>query len=414
MKAYLWSVDKGPANLKPRRWRSFVEKKLPGIVIYLMVATLAGFVFFPHVVKTVPSGHVGVLWKRFQNGTVLDPRELKDEGIAFIWPWDELFLYDLRVKSIAENYSAISKDGVNMVASLNIRYRLKHDTIPTLHQVIGPDYLKLVGPGIASHMREVISQYNAEEVYSTARNQIQEKIRETTVGRLGDKMMEGEGTTSYSVAMRELVTIYDTLLFGIELPPAVVAAINRKAEQYYISEEYKFRIEREKRESERKKIEAQGIRDFQQTVSQGISDSYLRWRGIEATLQLSQSTNSKVVIIGSGSDRLPIILGNVDAPVPLPEKSVPPVENLRVQEKAPITSPVIPVEKTPAAASAKPLETVPGSGNAPTSPAAHSYSWGPLAVPTMDSLFSWMGRSTEQKSEPSKSAAEIPIATQAR
>jgi regulator of protease activity HflC (stomatin/prohibitin superfamily) len=318
------------------------------------------------------------------------------------------------VKSIAENYSAISKDGVNMVASLNIRYRLKHDTIPTLHQVIGPDYLKLVGPGIASHMREVISQYNAEEVYSTARNQIQEKIRETTVGRLGDKMMEGEGTTSYSVAMRELVTIYDTLLFGIELPPDVVAAINRKAEQYYISEEYKFRIEREKRESERKKIEAQGIRDFQQTVSQGISDSYLRWRGIEATLQLSQSTNSKVVIIGGGSDRLPVILGNVDAPVPLPVKSVPPVENLRVQEKAPITPAMIPVEKTLAAASAKPTETVPGSGKATTSPAAQSFSWGPLAVPTMDALLSWMGRSTERKSEPPKSAAEIPIAAQAR
>ena len=90
-------------------------------------------------------------------------------------------------------------------------------------------------------------------------------------------------------------------------------AINRKTEQYYISEEYKFRVERERRESERKKIEAEGIRDFQQTVSQGISDSYLRWRGIEATLQLSQSTNSKVVIIGNAKDGLPIILGNVDA-----------------------------------------------------------------------------------------------------
>jgi hypothetical protein len=79
-------------------------------------------------------------------------------------------------------------------------------------------------------------------------------------------------------------------------------------------EEYKFRVEREKRESERKKIEAEGIRDFQQTVSQGISESYLRWRGIEATLQLSQSTNAKVVVIGSGKDGLPIILGNVEYP----------------------------------------------------------------------------------------------------
>src|SRR5207248_5101440 len=83
---------------------------------------------------------------------------------------------------------------------------------------------------------------------------------------------------------------------------------------YYISEEYKFRVAREIRESERKKIEAEGIREFQQIVSQGISDSYLRWRGIEATVQLAQSPNSKIVIVGSGKDGLPIILGNVDSP----------------------------------------------------------------------------------------------------
>src|SRR4026207_1351665 len=113
--------------------------------------------------------------------------------------------------------------------------------------------------------------------------------------------------------MRDTVILYDILVAGIELPAAIVGAINRKTEQYYISEEYKFRVEREKRESERKKIEAEGIREFQRVVSQGISDSYLRWRGIEATLQLSQSTNSKVVIIGSAKDGLPLILGNMDA-----------------------------------------------------------------------------------------------------
>jgi regulator of protease activity HflC (stomatin/prohibitin superfamily) len=116
--------------------------------------------------------------------------------------------------------------------------------------------------------------------------------------------------------MSSVLILYDILVTGIELPAAIVDAINRKTEQYYIAEEYKFRIEREKRESERKKIEAQGIRDFQQTVSQGISDSYLRWRGIEATLQLSQSTNSKVIVIGTGKDGLPVILGNGDAAAP--------------------------------------------------------------------------------------------------
>ena len=95
----------------------------------------------------------------------------------------------------------------------------------------------------------------------------------------------------------------------------VNAAINRKIEQYYLVQEYGFRVEREKKESERKQIEANGIRDFQQTVTQGISDSYVRWRGIEATLQLAQSPNTKIVIIGSGKDGLPVILGNVDTPM---------------------------------------------------------------------------------------------------
>ena len=133
-------------------------------------------------------------------------------------------------------------------------------------------------------------------------------------------MFEREGDGSwYNAALRDTVVLYDTLLYGIELPESVIAAINRKAEQYYISEEYKFRIEREKKESERKRIEAEGIRDFQQIVSKGISDSYLRWRGIEATLQLAQSNNSKVVIFGSSKDGLPIILGNASAAAPPPE-----------------------------------------------------------------------------------------------
>src|SRR5215470_1280455 len=185
------------------------------------------------------------------------------------------------------------------------------------HQAVGPDYLQLlVRPGIGSLTREVMAQYTAEQVYSTARQEIQEKIRSLAEARLSEKMMEREGEEeSYRISLKDTIVLYDTLVQGIELPQVVAAAINRKTEQYYIAEEYKFRVEREKRESERKKIEAQGIRDFQQIVSQGISDSYLRWRGIEATLQLSQSTNSKVVIIGSGKGGLPIIL-NTDTAAP--------------------------------------------------------------------------------------------------
>src|SRR5499433_964280 len=326
MKVDLWPVDGMPPPTTPPRWRRFIERYLPMAVVYLMVATLVAIVLYPHMVVTVPSGYVGVLWKRFGGGTVLDPRRLKNEGFNLILPWNEVFLYDLRLQSFTESYNAISSDGVNLTATVIVRFRLQRNAVPVLHQAIGPNYVKVLAmPGIGSLTREVIAQYNAEQVYSTARQEIQDKIRSLVEARLSEKMMEHEDDEeSYRVPLRDIFILYDILVTGIELPAAIVAAINRKTEQYYIAEEYKFRVEREKRESERKKIEAEGIRDFQQTVSQGITESYLRWRGIEATLQLSQSTNSKVVLIGSGKDGLPIILGN--APLP-PAGGVPPTDN---------------------------------------------------------------------------------------
>jgi len=346
-------------------------------------------VLYPHVVVTVPSGEVGVLWKRFGGGTVLDPRQLRDEGIHFLLPWNELFLYDLRIQSLTETYNAISSDGVSLTATINIRFRLKRDAIPTLHQVIGPNYIKLLGPEIASQMREVIAQFTAEQVYSTARQEIQEKIRERTVERLGSKMMEREGEESYNVAMRDTIILYDTLLYGIELPALVVNAINRKTEQYYIAEEYKFRVEREKRESERKKIEAEGIREFQQIVSQGISDSYLRWRGIEATLQLAQSTNSKVVVIGSGKDGLPIILGNADAGPP-PNAGETPAQGDTTSKGRSTMAPAstAPLERTPAAGLTTPMDA-PESTAARPSATATSSAATPSATASQASRFPW-------------------------
>ena len=315
MKPHALSLDGMPPPRTTRsKWWRFVDGYLPSVVIYLMLVTLVAVVLFPYAAVTVPSGHAGVLWKRFGGGTVLDPRQIREEGLHLIWPWNELFLYDLRLQSVTETYNAISSDGVSLSSTMNIRFRLQRAAAPVIHQALGPNYPQLlVRPGIGSLTREVMAQYTAEQVYSTARQEIQDKIRSLSQDRLSEKMMEREGDEPYRVSLSDTVILYDTLVYGIELPVVVVNAINRKIEQYYISEEYKFRVERERRESERKKIEAEGIREFQQIVSQGISDSYLRWRGIEATLQLSQSTNSKVVIIGSAKDGLPLILGNMAA-----------------------------------------------------------------------------------------------------
>ena len=366
MKAYLVSMDgKPPVGRTRYAWWRFVERHLPIAVIYLMVATLIGVVLAPYVLVTVPSGFVGVLWKRFGGGTVLDPRQLKDEGMRFILPWNKLFLYDLRLQSATETYNAISRDGISLSASINIRYRLKRESIPQLHQSIGPGYVQaLVSPEIGNRMREVIAEYTAEDVYSTKRAEIQDKIRRRAEAMLGEKMMErpeSEGGDPYRIPLYAMLNLIDTLILGIELPPAVVSAINRKIEQYYISEEYKFRVAREIRESERKKIEAEGIHEFQQIVSQGISDSYLQWRGIEATLQLAQSSNSKIVVIGTGRDGLPVILGNAEATQALPQSAPTGDPDSAPKERPVATSPAASSGKAPPESLLRPSENPPSN-----------------------------------------------------
>jgi len=361
------SLDSKPPPKRYRWWR-FIEHSLPVIVIYLMVATLVSFLIAPNVIVTVPTGHVGILWKRFRGGTQLDPRLLKDEGMRVLLPWDKLFLYDLRLQTHDDTYNAISKDGVYLTTTINIRFRLKHDAVPQLHQTIGPDYVKrMLSPEIGNRTREIFAEYTAEEIYSTKRQEIQKKIRTHTEAMLGQSSFsrteqESEYGEHYKISLDEMLIIYDTLVLGLELPAAVNAAINRKIEQYYLVQEYGFRVEREKKESERKQIEANGIRDFQQTVTQGISDSYVRWRGIEATLQLAQSPNTKIVIIGSGKDGLPVILGNVDTPIqPNPAPAAGPAgaalpDNSEAARQRPAGASPPFVEKTPTSNLQSPVE----------------------------------------------------------
>jgi regulator of protease activity HflC (stomatin/prohibitin superfamily) len=379
------SLDGRPPRKRYWWWR-FVERSLPMIIIYLLVVTLVGFLVAPNVFVNVPTGNVGVLWKRFRGGTQVDPRLLKDEGLRVVWPWDKLFLYDLRLQTTTDTYNAISKDGVNLTATINIRFRLKHDAIPQLHQSIGPEFIaRLVRPEIGNRAREIIAEYSAEEVYSTKRQEIQKRIRTHTQTMLGQSMIQREKEESeygehYRISLDAMLNLYDTLVLGLELPASVVAAINRKVEQYYMVQEYGFRVEREKKESERKKIEADGIAAFQQTVTQGISDSYVRWRGIEATLQLAQSPNTKIVIIGSGKDGLPVILGNVDTPMAPNAASAPVPDNSEAAKERATGSSQPLLEKTPASNLSTPPEKTPPTA-VPRAPAGGGQGTAPQNAP---------------------------------
>lgn len=320
----------GPLLSEPRRrWGGFLTRFLPSLSVGFLALLLAGVVLWPYMVVTVPSGRVAVLWHRFlgfdtycwcftDRGTVLNPRELREEGLHVIMPWDKLYIYDLRLQSRPELYHAISKDGVIVTAQINVRYQLLHDAVGVLHKFVGPGYFDtVVSPEIGSQARQIISQYTAQQVY-TSRDKIQTQIRDATQRTLAEKLnklvqpaaMEESDPQHYLDFLQDSILILDTLVLSIDLPPEIIAAINRQTEQYYAIQEAKYRVQREAEESQRKMIEANGIAAFQRTVSKGISDSYLRWQGINATLALAQSPNTKIVIIGSGKDGLPLILGN--------------------------------------------------------------------------------------------------------
>jgi regulator of protease activity HflC (stomatin/prohibitin superfamily) len=132
-----------------------------------------------------------------------------------------------------------------------------------------------------------------EEINTSKREQINDEITALLEAKLAENFIQ----------------LNDVLIRNIKLPKTLEDAIERKLQQEQESLEYEFRLEKEAKEADRKRIEAQGIKDFQEIVSEGISNELLRWKGIEATSDLAKSPNSKVIVIGSGEDGLPIILG---------------------------------------------------------------------------------------------------------
>ena len=321
MRPHPESLDGRPPPKRYRWWR-FIEHSLPIIVIYLMVATL---VELPdraerhrdgadrprrHPVEALPRRHPA------------RPAPAKDEGMRVLLPWDKLFLYDLRLQTYDRHLQRHLQGR---------RQSDRHDQHPVPAEArrraatASDDRAGLRASGCSARDRQPGARdFRRIHGRGNLLDQAPGDSEEDPHPHRGDARPEhdaadrGRKANTASITRYrcdELLDIYDTLVLGLELPATVNAAINRKIEQYYLVQEYGFRVEREKKESERKQIEAYGIRDFQQTVTQGISDSYVRWRGIEATLQLAQSPNTKIVIIGSGKDGLPVILGNVDTPV---------------------------------------------------------------------------------------------------
>lgn len=297
------TIDQPP----PSRWkrikvriRDWATNNGFGIAITSLIVLFAVVFFWRHIVHTVNPGEAAVSWRRF-SGTEIDKVYL--EGTHFIWPWNKIYIYDLRVQKVDTKVPVLSTDGLEINIDVTIRYRAEERTLPQLHQQVGPDYAdRIVLPHVVSAVREVFGRYRPEQLYTLRTDDVHDQLM-----------------TRASKGTRERFTLIDDVIISrIELPESVQNAIQAKLAQEQEALAYEYRLVTERREAQRKKIEATGISDFQKAVTPGITQQYLQWRGIEATLELAKSNNAKLVIVG-GRDGLPIILNTPDianAPAP--------------------------------------------------------------------------------------------------
>ena len=188
----------------------------------------------------------------------------------------------------------LSKNGLSIKIDLSFRYNAIENQIGHLHDNIGKSYVNsIVKPEIRSVTREVIGNYLPEELYSSKREAIEDEIYAQTKERVESKY----------------INIDAILIRDVTLPPTLQIAIEQKLKQEQESLEYEFKIDKARKEAERKEIEANGIAKFQQIVNRTITPQLLKWKGVEATQEIAKSTNSKVIVIGNGDGDLPIILG---------------------------------------------------------------------------------------------------------
>lgn len=240
-------------------------------------------------VTVVPAGHVGV--KDFFGS--VSPNSLPP-GVHLIVPFTRVHKMSIRTQEIKETAEVPSKEGLMMDLEGSLLYRLDPAKAPDVYRTVGVNYAEIsVVPQIRSAIREITASYDAKALYSAQREQVAKETFE-----LVKKMTEGRGVIMEQVLLRK-----------IGLPQLVANAIQEKLKREQEAEQMKFVLQKEQQEAERKRIEAQGIADFQRIVAQGISAQLLEWKGIEATEKLAMSPNTKVVVVGNPKSGLPIILG---------------------------------------------------------------------------------------------------------
>jgi len=271
------------------------QLQLPKTLMPIIIGVIVLVIFLSKSTVTINSGEVGVLYKTFGGGVVTEEIPL-GEGFQVVAPWNKVFVYNVRQQELLEReMSVLSSNGLEIKLDASVLYQPTAATVGLLHQTRGKDYLNsVIIPAVRSATRSVVGRYTPEQLYSTKRDAIQNEIFEET-----KKIVEPQYIQLNTILVRD-----------VTLPPTIKTAIESKLKQEQESLEYEFRLVTAAKEAEKQIIEAKGKADANRILSASLNEQILQDKGIEATIKLSESPNSKVIIIGGGKSGMPIILGN--------------------------------------------------------------------------------------------------------
>ena len=272
--------------------RNQVDISFPkGGMMFLIVGAIL-LILFTKSTVTIGPGEGGVVFERF--GAGINTEQTYGEGFQIVAPWNRMIVRKVRQQSLTDEMNVLSVNGLEVKVNGTVWYEPEFVNLGNLIKTKGEDYEReLLDPAINAAARSVVGRYTPEQLYSSKRDVIEQEILEEVQKVLKDQ---------YLIVKRVLVE-------DVKLPTTIRAAIETKLKQEQESLEYEFRLAKAKKEAERQKIDAEGKATANRILSASLTDKILQEKGIEATLKLSESTNSKVIVIGSGKDGLPLILG---------------------------------------------------------------------------------------------------------
>jgi regulator of protease activity HflC (stomatin/prohibitin superfamily) len=269
------------------------SKLSPFFIAIVVGAVIFLFFFGSRMFWTLQPGERGVVFKPYTIG--LDKDKIFPPGFHIIAPWNKLIIYNVMEQTNEETMDVLDKNSLSINMDVSVRFNPIHNKIGDLHETFGPNYPRvLVIPEVRSAVRSVTGRYTAEEIFSTKRTEVEKVIIDETATIL----------KANDIDMRAL------LIRSITLPPQIKEAIENKLKQEQEALAYKFKLDKERSEAERRRIESEGIAKYNEILNSSLTDRILQQKGIDATLELAKSSNSKVIVIGSGKDGLPLILGN--------------------------------------------------------------------------------------------------------